>query len=68
MTAVAMPKLTVMLRALGHYLLATHQHERQPDPARPWLLVEPPPCAACQTLRAALEDESRPSGIGEASP
>ena len=50
--------VVAMLQALGRYLLATCRHERKPDPDRQWLLVEPPPCAACQALRAALEDGS----------
>ncbi|HTC24978.1 MAG TPA: hypothetical protein VK688_11480 [Gemmatimonadales bacterium] len=62
--------LATMLQALGRYLTATCHHERQPDPLRPWLRVAAPPCSACADLRTALglEEETRPSGSGEAAP
>jgi hypothetical protein len=57
-----MTDLAAMLRAIGQHLVSTcPRHERQPDPARPWLRQPSAgPCAACRDLQAALGLEPSP--------
>jgi hypothetical protein len=51
-----------MLRAIGQHLVSTcPRHERQPDPAWPWLRrPSAAPCAACRELQATLGLEPSP--------
>jgi hypothetical protein len=49
---------TPVAEAIARFLLATHPHPLQPDPARPWLRrPNPDACPDCHALADALGPE-----------